>query len=212
MNNKNIIIALSVVVLIAVVGGVVYYVTSSKQPAPNVQSINQEVANPELNANTNQPPVNTNQALPEPIKMPGKLYLSASKTDLKVGETVTVKVLMDTLGANIVVGRARISYDTNLLELTKLDTTKTAFNFSIVEKKSAGEVDVARGKPGDSDYQDKDDGFTGTDGLLATLTFKAKAAGSAELVFNPKDSTLVLDDGKGDAMVMEYGELTLVVK
>jgi hypothetical protein len=146
---------------------------------------------------------------------PGEMRLSAAKTELAVGETFTVEILMNTKDSNIVLGGAVVNYDSDKLKLvsdTGALTDNSVLNMSIVNEAKSGAVEVVRGIPGNADYLDSGNGYTGQSGLLATLKFKTLVAGSAQISFQPDRSNLILDDGRGTAMKMSFKDLTIEIK
>ena len=66
--------------------------------------------------------------------------------------------------------------------------------------------------PADSDFQDADDGFTGENGILAQVIFKAKTIGKAEVVFEQEYSRMILDNGKGTSMKMGFEDGVYLVE
>lgn len=145
------------------------------------------------------------------LKGNGKLSLTADKTELKAGEEVRVKILVDTKNFDIVIASAVLTYDENLLDLKAVDENDSALAMAVRKEQSPGQVTIMRGAIGDADENDQDDGYNGSAGILATLIFKAKQAGTAELKFEPSESSLILDDGKGTGVKMELSELKLAI-
>ena len=142
----------------------------------------------------------------------GKMILQMNEKDLKVGEEFEVKILIDTQDSNIVVASAEINYDSEVLELTEINQEDSVLNMSIFKKESLGKIEITRGAIGDVDYNDSDDGYNGNDGKIFSLNFKILKIGETEIKFEQKNSELILDDGKGTAMISTFEDLNLNIK
>lgn len=163
--------------------------------------------------------INTEQngIIEEELIKYGKMSLQTLAEDVVIGETITIDILMDTQNSNIVVASAYIIYDSEILELIVIDSKDSVLSMSIMKEEKIGKIEIVRGAPGDADYDDNDDGYTGSDGVMASLEFKALKspsagsgqAGQTEIEFNQQDSNMILDDGRGTGMVVEYNNLIL---
>lgn len=157
-----------------------------------------------------------NQAGAETPQRDGEMSLVAKKTTLAVGDVLEVKILMDTKGANIVLAGAAVAYDKNTLSLLSDEqgilVDDSVLSMSIMENRKAGAVEIVRGSPGNADYLDSGNGYTGADGLLAILKFKALKAGATKITLAPENSNLILDDGRGTAMKVEFRDLEVEIK
>jgi len=148
---------------------------------------------------------------------------------LQVNDEFEVKIYISTENSNIVLASGIIEYDSEYLELIYNDlpakTENSVLNMSVINRvvdnpafDRADKIEVVLGAPGDTDYLDNDDGFNGQNGLLASLKFKALKSGNTKIFFSNlceldvcDDSTLVLDDGKGTEMKVEFEDLSLVI-
>jgi len=148
-------------------------------------------------------------------KRDGKISLELDG-GVMVGDSFEVPIYMDTMDSNIVVASVVITYDEDFLEFVGkrgiVDTADSDMSMSIVNSVEDGRVEIVRGVPGDSNYLDSDDGFSGAKGLLANLEFKALKSGTTRLQFENEDSQLVLDDGRGTAMITELEDLVINIK
>jgi len=203
--NKKWLIVLSVVLMVIILAvlGLAYFRDRSKATLP---TINQE------SQNGNMPPETGNVNPAPKLVRHGKMILQADKNSLAVNETFKVDILMDTNNSNIVVASAKVIYDPEILELVNIDEKNSALSMPVIKNKEAGGVEIIRGTPGDSDYQDSDDGYTGSDGVLASLEFKALKTGRAKIEFDQQESKMLLDDGQATAMVVEFGDVWVVVE
>lgn len=68
----------------------------------------------------------------------------------------------------------------------------------------AGTVSLAGGLPSP--------GFTGTNGLVGTIVFEAKAAGSGEITLDETKSRLLANDGTGTKIEAQYQPVTVRIK
>ncbi|MDD5289954.1 MAG: cohesin domain-containing protein [Patescibacteria group bacterium] len=157
-----------------------------------------------------------NQVGVETPQRDGEIILSAANTVVKVGDILTVNILMNTKGANIVLGSALVKYNQNLLALLAKDNgvvvQDSVLNMSILENRKAGEVEIVRGSPGNADYLDSGNGYTGEQGLLAILKFKTLKAGATTITLASENSNLILDNGAGTAMNTKLQNLKVEIK
>ncbi|NMB48497.1 hypothetical protein GYA13_03590 [Candidatus Kuenenbacteria bacterium] len=151
---------------------------------------------------------------PEKEAAQGRLFLEISGAEIKKGETFTVAVYGDTLGHDMSAVGFILLFDQEQLELVgKADFGETVMTMGAIERKGEGEIEIVRGQPGDGDWKDSDDGFNGTKGLLAKLTFLAKGAGEGEINFQEdKDGGLILDDARGTTVKMSYTGAKYLIK
>lgn len=139
----------------------------------------------------------------------GSLSLKSSDFDVKVGQEIEIQILIDTGTANIVLASAYVKYDSKLWQLVNIDSNKTVLTMSIMNKKNPGQLEIIRGIPGNANPDDTANGYTGSNGLLATLKFKALTAGSSQFTFDLEKSRLILDDGLGTEMTTNLNPLNL---
>ncbi len=103
-----------------------------------------------------------------------QLYLSPASQSVQVGNSFTVKVYVNTTVADGYV-KANIKFPAANLQVTSLSTTNTAYPYYATQTydNGAGTLSFA----GYGSYQ------TGSALLVGTITFKAKAAGTASVTF-----------------------------
>jgi hypothetical protein len=106
-----------------------------------------------------------------------------------VGRSFCVSVLVDTGGEAINAVEADLTFPSALLEVTGVDATVGSFLPIVVEKSfnnTSGHIHIAGGVP--------TPGFTGGTGKVATIAFRAKAAGSAAVAFEGTSKLMRNDD------------------
>lgn len=194
--SKKIIIAFIIIIVAVIITAVILAVVFKEQEVED--GAGQECVQPEVE---------------RPIRN-GTMSLQTAEENITVGKTFQVDILMDTQTSNIVLASADIVYNNNILELVGVETQASVLNMSISEGKKVGEAEIIRGAPGDADYDDSDDGYAGTDGILASLKFKVLKIGSVEIKFNPdpEKSNMFLDDGLGTPMIIDYKNLILSIQ
>jgi len=139
----------------------------------------------------------------------GKMSLVSEDTNLKVGDNFLVDIVLDTQDSNIVLAKANIKYNPKVLELVEANEANSVLSMSIINDSFAGQIEIIRGEPGDANYDDVDDGYNGKDGILATLEFEILAKQNIQINFDEENSSMILDDGRGTPMILEYENLNL---
>ena len=85
------------------------------------------------------------------------------------------------------------SFPNDLIEVKSIDTTDSIFQLWITDQPSfdnkKGLISFAGGLP--------TPGFTGNDGLIATVKFKVKKAGSGQITLDQEKSRILANDGEG---------------
>lgn len=141
------------------------------KPTEQIQNNNVQNALQQLNTK----PVVQKEVLP--LERRGTISLISDKKEVALGDEFKVNIVLDTQGANIVLAKAVVSFDDKLVSFAGknniAETKNSVLNMGIVNEVKKNSLEVTRGKPGDANYQDSDDGYTGTNGILAVLTFKA---------------------------------------
>jgi len=96
-------------------------------------------------------------------------------------------------------GEFYFSFPTNLLEVKEIKTSDSFMTLWIKDSPSfsndAGTIYIAGGLPSP--------GFSGQDGLVATVVFTTKAKGTGQISLESKSRTL-LNDGKGTELPFSY--------
>lgn len=133
------------------------------------------------------------------------LVLSPASTTVTVNQTFPITVQVNTNNFNTVVASAEVRYspaDVALESWTPRgnSTTGTVYQYVVEESNNAttGTFRLTRGNPGDGQTNDTDDGFTGQNGTLVTLTFRAlRPVSQTTITINQANSALVADDRNG---------------
>jgi hypothetical protein len=106
-----------------------------------------------------------------------------------VGQSFHVSVLVDTGGEVINAVEADLTFPSVMLEVTSVDAASGSFLPIVVEKSfnnTSGRIRIVGGVP--------TPGFTGGSGRVATITFRARAAGSAKVSFDGTSKLMRNDD------------------
>lgn len=120
------------------------------------------------------------------------------------GSLITVRVVVSTDEDRINAGQGSLTYDPNLFSLQGISTQGTIANLWVEEPASvsAGQIRWSGGifNPG----------YKGSDGLLFTVTFKALAAGTAEVRF--ASGAVLAADGEGTNVLnaFDHGRYQIV--
>lgn len=136
------------------------------------------------------------------------LFLSPGSGSLRVGEQISVRVVLNTGGTAINAGEATISFPAAQLEVVRLAKGQI---FSIWAEEphygnKDGTVRFAGGLPAP--------GYSGSSGTILTIVFRAKASGTAPINF--LEAAVLADDGYGTNVLASvsggrYDILTLTV-
>lgn len=118
------------------------------------------------------------------------LSILPNTASVNVGNIVSVKVVVNTEGQYINNGEAVIQFPADLLEVVSISKSPSIFSLWVEEpnfSNSLGRISFNGGVA--------NPGFNGTSGTIASMTFKAKKAGSASIIFG--DSAIRKNDGLG---------------
>jgi hypothetical protein len=116
------------------------------------------------------------------------LYLSPKSGIYSIGSSFSVKVMLDTEEALINAADATLSFNPSELEVVGISKTNSIFNFWTLEpgfNNSEGLIEFAGGKTS---------GFTGSDGNILSITFKALANITSKVNFTA--GAVLAQDGK----------------
>lgn len=116
----------------------------------------------------------------------GSIYAVANKSSVVNGSSVVVAIYMNGGGNNVNAVQANVSYSADKLQYVGVNYSGSAFDIAAANSGGGGNVSIARGKIGT---------VTGV-GLVATITFKAVAVGSASV-----------DIAGGSALAADGGEV-----
>lgn len=144
----------------------------------------------------------------------GIMSLIASRDQVKVGDEIVVSVVMNTEDMNISAASAFVIFDQNKLVAKSVELGDSVMEFGVEGKafNEQGLVRIVRGQPGDSNPSDNDDGYTGSDGVLAKVVFEAKAIGDSDINFDESESKMIYDNGLGTAMNSIYKNLNISIQ
>lgn len=118
------------------------------------------------------------------------LSLTPSTSSVTVGNIVSISVKVNTQGKYINNSEAIIQFPTDLLEVVSISKNSSIFSLWVEEpsfSNTKGQITFNGGIA--------NPGFNGSNGTLAVVTFKAKKAGSASVIYG--DSAIRENDGLG---------------
>lgn len=118
------------------------------------------------------------------------LSLSPNSSSVNVGNIVSIKVSVNTQGVYINNGEASIQFPADLLEVISISKSSSIFSLWVEEpsfSNSNGKITFNGGVA--------NPGFNGSNGFIASITFKAKKIGIASLIFS--DAAVRENDGLG---------------
>jgi hypothetical protein len=140
-----------------------------------------------------------------PVSAAGaSLYLAPSKGTYTIGGKFNVAVKVNSGGADINAAEGKISFDAKLLEVTSVSKSGSIFPFWTTEpnfSNSAGTVSFGGGMPPPP--------YKGTAGQICTISFRAKAAGTATLRFTT--GAVLANDGKGTNVIASMGSASFII-
>ena len=118
------------------------------------------------------------------------LYLSPSSGSFLVGSTFTVSVFLNTEGNEINAVWAELKFPPEILQITSPTTGNSFISEWILPPNYSNERGIISFRGGIPE------GITTSAGLVSSITFRAKASGTAKIEFR-KESKVLLNDGKG---------------
>lgn len=133
-----------------------------------------------------------------PLARAATLYFSPASGSHAVGETFSVGVYVSSSDQAMNAASGMISFPADKLAVTALSKTGSIFNLLVQEpsfSNSAGTVNF--------EGIVLNPGFSGASGKVLTVTFKAKAAGSAPLTFS--SGAVLANDGQGTNILTSLG-------
>ncbi len=126
------------------------------------------------------------------------LSFSPSSTTVSEGNIVSIKVVTNTLGKSVNNAEATIQFPTDLLEVVSVNKSNSIFSLWVEEPKFSNAAGTVSFNGGVSNP-----GYTGSNGTLATITFKAKKSGVATVLF--ADAAVRENDGLGTDIISGRG-------
>lgn len=138
----------------------------------------------------------------QPAQAAGSLFLAPNVGTYGVGSTITTRVVVGTGGQAINSSQATISYDTSLLEPISVSRSGSIFSLWPSDPQaSGGLVTYSGGLP--------NPGYSGNGGLIITITFRARAVGTATV--KVVSGKILLNDGHGTNILTGYGLATYTI-
>jgi len=133
------------------------------------------------------------------------LLLQPTASTISVGNIVSIKIIVNTQSQVINNAEATIQFPTDLLEVISTTKSSSIFNLWVEEpsfSNSTGRVTFNGGVP--------TPGFNGSNGYVATVTFKARKQGTASVIFT--DGAVRANDGLGtDVLTSKTGGVIQIV-
>jgi len=130
------------------------------------------------------------------------LYLYPSTGTKVLGSTFSVSVLVNSGGESINTVDGTISYDSSRLGVASVSTGGSVVNLWVAQPKDSGSAVSFSGgilPPG----------YSGTNGKIITITFKAKSVGDAQVRFS--GGAVLANDGKGTNVLVSMGSASFNV-
>ncbi len=118
------------------------------------------------------------------------LFMSSGASTVVTGNIFTVQVFVNTQGVAINTSDAIIQFPPDLLSVVSVSKSSSIFSIWVEDpnfSNNTGQVSFNGGVP--------NPGYTGTAGQLISITFQAKKAGTASVLFS--DSSVRANDGLG---------------
>lgn len=132
------------------------------------------------------------------------MSLSANSTNVSVGETVTLYVILNSDGVAVNNAEATIKFPSDLFDIISISKGGSIFSLWVEEpsfSNSAGAISFNGGSP--------TPGFTGARGSIISIVAKAKKNGQAEFSFS--GAAVRANDGLGtDVLRGSYGNIIVV--
>lgn len=129
----------------------------------------------------------------------GTLYLSPTSKTVNVGSNFTVAIRVDSKGININAVQANLSYPTSKLDFVSISAAGSAFPVQLENSGGGGSVRIARMNPTP----------VKGDNLIASVTFKAKNAGTATVSFASGTAVVKSSDNKELITTKNGGSYTI---
>lgn len=147
----------------------------------------------------------------QPVLYPGTVYLTIFPSSVAAGEEFRAVIYLDTKGVNITLAKVVLRYNPTTVEFQGVNYDNSVLSMKLREEKDVGRLSMTLGEPGDADFLDNDDGFTGSQGIFAELTFKALGKGAADLALVPGETAMFLDDANGTRLDIELKNKEVII-
>lgn len=133
------------------------------------------------------------------------LQINSDSATLSPGSITMLSVVLNSEGVAINNAEAKIVFPTDLLEVVSINKNSSIFSLWVEEpvySNSTGIITLNGGIPAP--------GFTGQNGTVISVVFKAKAAGKADLIFS--DAAVRANDGLGtDVLSSKQGKSLVII-
>lgn len=139
---------------------------------------------------------------------PPALTLSPATRSVTVGGTFSEEIRLNTGGQSVVAVAAQLTYDTNLLRVSSINTTGSAFSIAAEESSSGSTIRITRGSIAP--------GVTNTDAYVGQVVFEALQAGTASVAISLTSagqgpSRIVANDGNGTDVIRSTRGATITI-
>lgn len=139
-------------------------------------------------------------------KLPAKITL-VPPDSIQAAQTIEIPLRVSS-STTINAGEFYFSFPTDLLQVKEIKKDDSFFELWVTDSPSfnnaTGELSLAGGLP--------TPGFTGQDGLVATVVFETKQSGIATIRLDREKSRLLANDGLGTKVEAGFTDVRLEVK
>ncbi len=132
------------------------------------------------------------------------ISIAPSASSVSVGNIVTVNVMVNTTGVAVNNAEAVVQFPTEFLEVVSVNKNSSIFSLWVEEptfSNYTGKVSFNGGIA--------TPGYTGANGVMATITFKTKKAGTASVLFT--DASVRANDGLGTNVLTNKNMGTITI-
>lgn len=133
------------------------------------------------------------------------LSITPLSSSIRVGETLTVNVVVSSPGQAINAAAGAVSFPTDKLEVVSLSRSGSILTLWVQEpsfSNAAGTISFEGVVP--------NPGFSGSSGKIVTITFRSKSAGSANVSFS--SPSILANDGEGTEILTGATGSTIAVQ
>lgn len=132
------------------------------------------------------------------------LSLLPTPTEVSVGDSISLKIFVNTEGKYVNNAEATIQFPIDILEVTSVKRSSSVFSLWVEEptfSNITGKITFNGGVPSP--------GFNGSSGYISTITLRAKKKGTASLIF--LDGAVRENDGLGTNILTEKKGSTIYI-
>ncbi len=124
-----------------------------------------------------------------------RMYMAPATPEVSDGSVFTLEILIDTQDQSINAAQANIIYDNNSLEFVGIDSTNGVLDMKLIEKEEDGQIEIVHGTA---------QSFGG-EGLLARISFRAKAGSGSSVVSFSNGTGMASSDTNEDILQQSFG-------